>query len=339
MPVQPHHYAVVVGVEHYLSGGLQTLSNALRDANEVEKWLLDTTTGGGLLPENCQKILSRKGSDRPINYDIDKAFDAIIEQAEASPDANRRFYFYFSGHGMAASLLQAYLCLPRWSNRWRRTALDSEDYWLMLAETGVFQEIVCLFDCCRSYKPNVGGMPSGLGMARPDKNAASSQLFLGFAAEFLQAAFENPGIDGHGFFTQALLSGLRGGACQPAGGAPAQRLKNFLETETLHLARLAGRIQTPTVFNGFPAINEPVFGSALPLSAAATKLVYSVSITPGNNRSIVLVHPDDSETPWDGTNPWRIEVGEGLHILEDKHSGKQYRLPRAVKEGKFHVEF
>jgi uncharacterized caspase-like protein len=337
MPVQPDHYAVVVGVNHYPSGDLQPLSNALRDAAAFEKWLLDTSTGGGLLPENCRTILSQENSGTPINEDIDQAFEVVLQQVEARPAPHRRLYFYFSGHGMAASLLQTYLCLPKWSNRRRRMALDSEDYWLMLAETGLFQEMVCLFDCCRSYKPGIGGLPSTLGQARPDRNAFQSRLFIAFAAEFLQSAYEHPEFDGHGFFTQALLSGLRGGACQPAGGAPAQRLKSFLESETVHLAKLAKKIQTPTVFNGFPATDEPVFGSAPP--TAAGQLVYVVTIRPADHRSIVLVHPDDSETPWDGTNPWRIEVGEGLHILEDKSSGTYQRLPRAVTEGEFHVEF
>ncbi len=338
MPIEPRDYALVIGIDHYLSGDLAPLSSAVRDADEIEKWLLDPNDGGGLLPQNCPKILSQANSGAPVNAEIDDAFEGILDQAKQQAPA-RRFYFYFSGHGMAASLLQAYLCLPKWSNQRRRMALDSEDYWLMLAETGHFQEIVCLFDCCRTYKPNVGGVPSTLGMARPDKNAAQTRLFIGFAAEYLQSAFEDPTIDGHSFFTRALLSGLRGGACQPNGGAPAQRLKGFLESETTRLAQLAGKRQTPTVFNGFPVASEPVFGSALPLEAGGGKLVYRVDVANGANRAIVLVHPDAVETPWDGSKPWRIAVGAGLHILEDKTTGKTLRLSRDTTQGEIHVDF
>ena len=229
MPIQPNDYALVVGINHYTSSELAQLSSALNDANEVETWLLDQIGGGGLLPENCTKILSELNSERPVSYEIDNAFAKIIELVRKNPIPARRFYFYFSGHGMAASKIQAYLCLPKWSgNLWRRAAIDSQDYWLMLAGMGLFREIVCLFDCCRSYKPNVGGQGSALGTARPAAQAASNGLFIGFAAELLESAFEESSADGHGFFTRALLSGLRGGACQPSGGAPAQRRDEHL---------------------------------------------------------------------------------------------------------------
>lgn len=338
MPIQPNHFALVLGINHYLSSDLFPLSSALKDADEVEEWLLDQNTGGGLPRSNCIKILSRDNSGAPVTNEIDDAFETIFGQVKSQP-LPRRFYFYFSGHGMAASLLQAYLCLPKWSNQRRRLALDSEDYWLMLAETGFFEEIVCLFDCCRSYKPNVGGVPSTLGMARPDKNASQTRLFIAFAAEYLLSAYEDPDLDGHGFFTRALLSGLRGGACRPAGGAPAQRLKGFLESETVRLAQLAGKKQTPTVFNGFPVANEPVFGSALPLGGGDDKLVYLITVAGGSNRKVVLVHPDAAETPWDQSQPWRVEVGMGLHVLEDKTSGQIFRLPRDTTRGEIHVEF
>ena len=339
MAIEPNDYALVVGVNHYLSGDLKPLSSAVRDAMDVERWLLDQGTGGGLLRQNCRKIVSEQGTGQPVNDMIDDAFAAIFAQAKQGPIPARRFYFYFSGHGMAASLLQTYLCLPKWSNERRRAALDSEDYWLMVAETGYFQEIVCLFDCCRSYKPNVGGVPSTLGQARPNKSAAQTRLFVGFAAEFLHAAFEDPTVDGHSFFTRALLSGLRGGACEPTGGAPAQRLKGFLETETKRLAELSKKRQSPMVFNGFPTANEPVFGSAPPLGGNGAQLVYLVSVTGGPERSVVLVRPDNSETPWNGSQPWRIAVGGGLHLLQDKANGKTFRLPRDITQGEIHVDF
>lgn len=338
MTIQPNDYAVVVGIDHYLSGELVPLSSAVRDAEEVQKWLVDQTTGGGLPQDHCELILSKANSGKPVHSEIDDAFEKILNLAKQNANS-RRLYFYFSGHGMAASAQQAFLCLPRWSSQRRNAALDSEDYWQMLAETGRFQEIVCLFDCCRSYKPNVGGVRSELRMARPDNHASQTRLFLAFAAEFLKSAYLDSKEGGHSFFTQALLSGLRGGACLPTGGVPAERLKAFLESETKSIAELAGKPQRATVSNGFPSENEPVFGAALPLSVGDGKLHYAITLAGAPNRSVVLVRPDNTETRWDGSQPWRIEVEEGLHLLEDRTNGRMFRLPRDLTQGEIHVQF
>jgi hypothetical protein len=339
MPTEPDDYALVVGIDHYKPEELPPLSCARRDADEVERWLLEE--GGGGLPQgNRKKIVSQPNSDKPVNSEIDDAIEEIFELVRQRPTPARRFYFYFSGHGMATGAIQAFLCLPKWSNSRRKMAIDSQDYWLMLAGTGLFTEIVCLFDCCRSYKPNVGGLGSTLGTARPDAQAANARLFMAFAAEFLQSAFEENGTEGHGYFTRALLSALRGGACRAAGGVPADRLKGFLESETPRLAERDGKKQIPVVSNGFPAATGPVFGSALPSDGTcANKLVYLVAISTDAGRRVVLVRPDETEVPWDRSQPWRIEAGQGLHILEDKSNGTILKLPRDVTQGEIHVTF
>lgn len=340
MSIQADDYALVVGIQHYVSADLNTLSSALNDALKVKAWLLDQTRGGALPDGNVKPLLSKPDSGDPEPNDIDDAIEAVFDQVKQRLTPARRFYFYFSGHGMAATKLQAYLCLPKWSSQRRRMAIDSMDYWQMIANTGLFQEIVCLFDCCRSYKPNVGGIPSTLGSPRPQASAASTNLFIGFAAPFLESAFEPSVTDENGFFTRALLSGLEGGACQSTGGAPAQRLKGFLESETEKLARQAGKKQKPEIYNGFSAVSEPVFGSAMPPGGTGTnKLVYVVSISDAPGRSVVLLHPDAMETLWDGSQPWRIEVAGGLHVLEDRTNGKLLKLSRDVTQGEIHVTF
>lgn len=268
MPIEENDYALVVGINDYLSkADLKPLSHAVSDADELEKWLLNKDTGGGLPDGNCKKIISQPGSGKPVHAEIDDAIDAILNLARQRKTPARRFYFYFSGHGMAARLDQAYLCLPKWSDYRRNMAIDSYDYWQMLANTGLFREIVCLFDCCRSYKPNVGGIGSTLWSGKPEQSAPKARLFLGFAAELMERAFEENGTEGHGYFTRALLSALQGGACREEGGVPASKLKDFLEEETPRLAETDGKIQNPVVANSFQTKGEPVFGSARPLGS------------------------------------------------------------------------
>lgn len=340
MPVQENDYAVVIGIEHYVSSDLQTLTHAIHDAEEVKNWLLDQTTGGGLPSENCKPIFSSKGSDHPVNDDVDAAFESIFKLAKKRrPIHARRLYFYFSGHGMSSSMIQAYLCLPKWSTRWRTKTIDSLEYWQMLADTGYFSEIVCLFDCCRTFLPNIGG-PTGLRTMAPAEDAATAKSFTGFAAEYLKEAFEERDDGGHSFFTRALLTALKGGACQATGGATPERLSKFLKSETSRLAKLDGKTQNPRITNDFDPEDGCVFGSALPVgSASSVKQAYEVEISDPADSSVVLVDGNSQETPWDKSQPWRIEVGEGLHVLERKSTGKMLRLPRDVTKGVFHVDF
>jgi hypothetical protein len=157
MPIQPDHYALVIGIDDYPSGDLRSLEHAKHDAEAFRNWLIDPGTGGGVPEENCKLILSRGELLLPNFDEIDDHLDRIIKLAEKSHANARRLYFYFSGHGMAARQLQTFLCLPRWSNRWRNAALDSQAYSTYLVNSGLFREIVFLFDCCRSYKPSVLG--------------------------------------------------------------------------------------------------------------------------------------------------------------------------------------
>lgn len=349
MPVQPNDYALVVGVDHYKSKNeLLPLSSAVSDAVEMRKWLRDEDTGGGVPDDNCKEILSDPSFGKPTHELVDEKFGEIFALVDDRQTRARRLYFYFSGHGLAANEQQAFLVMPKWESKRRHLALDAFAFQIMLANSGRFEEIICLFDCCRSYKPNVRGLPSTWELALPHNQAGSTGWFTGFAAEFQKQAFEmQSGTVSHGFFTRALLSGLRGGACAMPGGATAQRLKEYLKSETTRLAELAGRKQNPRITCDFSGTAEPVFGSAPPLAVAATspavhvtgKLVYLVKVTGPANRQVVLVHPNDAEIAWDGSQPWRVEVGIGRHCLEDKSTGQMFRLPRDVTQGEIHVEF
>jgi len=351
MPLQPDHYALVIGIDDYPSGDLRSLEHAKHDAEAFRNWLIDPGTGGGVPEQNCKLILSRGELLLPNFDEIDDRLLEIMELAKQSQANARRLYFYFSGHGMAASKFQTFLCLPRWSNLRRNAALDSQAFSSYLVDSGLFRAIVFLFDCCRSYKPSVAGHITSLGDARANPAANQSRLFVAFAASHLDQAFEESEVDGHGFFTRALLSGLKGGACQDGGGAPAHKLKAFIESETRNLAEAAGKIQNAEVFYGFPAKPEPVFRAALPLGQklegnaplpaanVTASLAYSISVSFPSEHQIVLIDPGGLEMPWDQSRPWRVRVGQGLHLIENKTTGQVRRLPRDVPEGEINVQF
>src|SRR5262245_62117290 len=124
MPVCERDFALVVGVNDY--PGYRTLKGAIEDACDFERWLLDQAEGGGLVREHCKLVKSSPAPVRPIHYDIDDALTELKSAMGKKP--GRRFYLYFSGHGLARRSVGADLCLAGWSEDRRNDALDSEHY-------------------------------------------------------------------------------------------------------------------------------------------------------------------------------------------------------------------
>ncbi len=336
MPEQPDDYALVVGINDYPN--YRSLNGAIADAEDFERWLLDKNTGGGLPPENCKKVLSEANPIKPIQDHVDDALDEIWNQLGAN--RGRRFYLYFSGHGLGRSAFGTDLCLAKWSDRRRNLALDSQDYANLVAESGKFDEVIFFLDCCRVRKVNTRGLPPTLGWPRPDEGAGHTRIYLGYATEFLDQSYEAetqadpnaPQIRGH--FTRALLAGLRGGAARAGGGVTAEDLKKYLELETTRIAADAGHQQKPVVTNGLPAAHPVIFGAALPIANA--RIVF----TPARTGEVVLEGPngeeirrgDASTGPWDlGLTPtsyallapatgeeklFRFRPGEGVTVVE-----------------------
>lgn len=346
MAPSPDDYALVVGVEHYPN--YRSLTGAIADAEDFQKWLLDQDTGGGLDSSRCKTVLSQPDPVRPIQDEIDDRLEDIFKQLGDS--LGRRIYVYFSGHGLARANIGNDLCLAKWSLQRRNAALDSQDYLNLLAGCGKFQEVVFFLDCCRVREINARGIPSTLGLARPDEASAASRSFVAYATEFLNAAYEAeiatsspagavansalaPAVRGH--FTRALLAGLRGGAAVVTGGVPASKLKTHLEIETPRIALESGQTQTPEVVNGFPSVDEPVFGNARP----EANLV--VTFTSERRGRIVMEGPDlaivRSGDSSEGT--WQLTLTKGRYMLREEATGTEMSVPFRPAEGVQNVRF
>jgi hypothetical protein len=310
MPENPGDFALIVGVKHYPD--FRPVEGALEDAEDFEKWVLDTEKGGGVTSAHCRKVLSTPNPIRPIQDDVDDALDALITQLNGAKA--RRFYLYFAGHGLGRKQFGADLCLARWSDKRRNLALDSEEYATMIAESGKFTEVVVFLDCCRVRKVNTRGLPSTLGWARPDEGTGKTRIYLGFATEFQDRAFEAETADAdgkqiRGHFTRALMEGLRGGAASDGGGVTAEALKKYVELETPRIAQKAGHQQTPNVINGLPA--GVVFGSAGPVVEA--RIVFKA----GRTGEVVLEGPEGEEIRRGdaSTGPWNVKLRSAMYAL------------------------
>lgn len=345
MPAQKGDYALVVGINHYPD--FRPLQGAIEDAERFAAWLVDPTTGGGLPSAQCKLVGSQPDSSRPIQDDIDDKLQEILEQIKNPPEAPRRIYVYFSGHGLGASRLDAALCLARWSEVRRNAALDAADYLALVLGLGVFREVIFLMDCCRVRKVNAKALVCQLGLPRDSDLSGANRLFLGFATEHWNPAYEaaaavaqpaNAGAVGvRGHFSQALIDALQGAAADPGGGVPASRLKQYLELETPRIAKLAGHDQIPEIINGLPSAPEPVFGSALPTQPPNVH----VRFAPATTGDVIL---EDGalrvvrQAPA-AAGPWDLALPPGLYLLREVSSGRERQLRVPKTGGHVDVEF
>lgn len=338
-------YALVVGINDYPN--FRPLQGAMQDAERFADWLVDKTHGGGLPDTHCKLVRSRPDPIRPIQDDIDEKLLEIIQQVKAPPAPPRRIYVYFSGHGLGASRLNAALCLAKWSELRRNAALSAMDYLALALGLGAFQEVVFFMDCCRVRKVSAKGLASQIGLPRDSDLSGANRLFLGFATEHWNPAYEaavsSPGAPAagaspaRGHFSRALIDALEGAAAAPQGGVPASRLKEYLEAETPRIAQQAGHQQKPEIINGLPANPEPTFGTAPPSKPQKVH----VRFKPATTGVIVLEDGDlkivKQAAAADG--PWSLALPPGLYLLREEASGREASVKVPPTGAQVDVEF
>ncbi|RJG09035.1 caspase family protein [Pseudomonas cavernicola] len=318
MPEYAGHYALVVGIDHYPR--FRSLKGARKDAEDFHAWLTDPE-GGGVLAANVELVLSREDPVRPIHDDIDDALERILAAAR-NVAGDKRLYVYFSGHGLGRTNVGADLCLASWSKQRRAMALDSEGYRKLVMGCGYFREVVFLLDCCRVREVGSTALPPTIELPTPGDGAPTCRSFVGYATEFMNAAYEaeigqaDGESDVRGHFTQALMNALKGAAAEPTGGVRASKLKEYLEVNTPLIAKASNHIQNSEVVNGLDTTADPLFGHAKPPAQAPGFAVNLVFRSVAKGEAVVedgqlreLKRGDVS------TGPWRIPVSGRTMLL------------------------
>jgi hypothetical protein len=115
----------------------------------------------------------------------------------------------------------------------------------------------------------------------------------------------------------------------------ASKLKHYLDTEIPRIAEKDGHRQIPEVVNGFPAAEEPIFGTAIP------EINVEIRFTANRTGSIRLEGPDTSTVRMDdvSTGPWQLQLSNGIHVLKELTSGDEEIIRPRPDEGVLHVEF
>ncbi len=233
------HFGIVVGINRYPS--IRHLRLAKGDAEKFAAWLLDPHGGallskdddGRLLPEGhvativvddalVPDDLPREDA-RPVKKEVFKAlhdFRKVVEaHVEAHPEdwERTRFYFYVSGHGIAPDVHDAALLLADAGKEAYDENISCDRLRSFLGKRQPFHEVVIFADCCRERVDNVPlGMVSG---TLPDKDNGRIMWAFCCATYFGNLAYEPPPDtnpdEQRGYFTQALLEGLKGEAFDP----------------------------------------------------------------------------------------------------------------------------
>jgi hypothetical protein len=229
------HFAVVIGINRY--PGYRDLQHAKRDAEDVFTWL--RSTAGGNLPEgNVTCVIPTEDDEagfaapsdawpttQLVQHALEEFNRRVGEHVDERPEDwdRTRLYLYASGHGLApdggvAAVLMADVdASPHVESFGRNIEISFYETWYR--SVGLFKEVVFLADCCRGRDVDARG-------AHPPWNTSSRArgrvtTAMGLATTFDALAFEDAaelGDAGRGFFTRALIEGLRGGAADPSTG-------------------------------------------------------------------------------------------------------------------------
>jgi len=249
-------FAVVIGVEYYQQN--TPLGGPHSDTEKFMDWLLDPD-GGGLPRDaadpksspNVLKLLSTP-TYTPRKDDLDLWLDEKMNGIVKDNQGARRFYFYFSGHGIGVTQKNSALLFPLWTRTNRNYALSSEKYLDELLKKGIFKEIYFFMDCCRNRIAGVEGLAPTWSSPLPASGAVDYLLY--YATEFDTAAFEKPVIGQEeglnnglprGLFTEVLINGLRGAAAGRNGKLSIGNLLSYVKLKLPELASAHNETQIP----------------------------------------------------------------------------------------------
>ena len=235
--MKPNHYAVVVGIDRYPGIPDRPLQYARNDAIAFHEWLTSPDEGG--VPCCNAKLImateaeQKRGAKRPLRWEVIDFLTDFHERVDKLGElewSESRLYVYLAGHGVAPNDARGALLFAdsrpvyNWGDM-----LDLDACGKFYERCRLFKEIILLGDLCRDVDgaiPAVGDLTFGkcYGESR------STRRVTGYATSLSQQSGEpedglevSPAIatfppgspskrTARGFFTRAVLEGLRGGA-------------------------------------------------------------------------------------------------------------------------------
>lgn len=318
-----HDYAVIVGIKNY--DALKSLDAPIRDAINFKDWLQDSE-GGDVPEENIKFIKNTRHSSPypPTQLEIDKALIAIKNQGKET--GYRRLYFYFSGHGIGVSWSDIGLCLPIWSEDFLHSAISTTAYLNYFVTSNLFDEVLFFLDCCRTRRIGVQSIPPTVGWAREGGKLCRNSMKM-FATDYEDVAREgwtsnDTGNYITGYFTEALIEGLKGGAADvTSGNITAGSLQSFVARRTKELAAANGHVQNAKISLPEAEGDFLIKGGARPEISVHIRFKRAAEVTLYGAPAISVIKTDTIASG----DEWIISLPQGLYMIsEEGKKNKQF---------------
>jgi hypothetical protein len=289
MAKNPKDYAIIVGIDRYRSGGIDSLQGAVNDASLFYDWIVDPA-GGGLDPANATLFTSPAAG--PFAPDRNAIEDQLLltvyqEMLKGVRPVGRRLYLFMAGHGVApsdgddCSLVGADSFINSLRVLTGRMTADR------ILRQPMFQEVVLFMSCCR----DVNGSATYCNLPAPGDPLPNSTYLHGLAVKWAKKALEKqlphptdptkPPL-WQSVFSHALIKGLNS-AFDDGGRVTSQSLRGFVKQQVVDLLP-PGNNTLPQFFLD-EDLAPIVFNSRPP--AAAAPIVEQTVPTPPGPRSIL----------------------------------------------------
>lgn len=251
-----HHYAVVVGINRY--PGLSDLTGARADAEAFARWL-EQPDGGGVPASNIHRVMvtdEEEASYRdstvatPVREQIEDAIAAAAEAATVAVGVDPsvwdqgRFYLYVAGHGLAPSGGEGalYLANAR-EDAGRHLELAAYREWC--TRCAFFREVIVFADCCRTRESTVRELAPTLDECGTPLVFRQTTWVIGYGSGLGDPTYEN---DARGYFTAALLDGLKNAKTDESGAVTAVTLGPHVKAAVVNATKDLTHPQTAELF-------------------------------------------------------------------------------------------
>lgn len=327
-------FALIIGINHYPS--FTSLNGPINDANAFHNWLHDVA---GMPESQIFKVISvEQEPPVPVQDQIDRALEKIYEEVIKDNKTGRKFFFYFSGHGLGTDIEDTALCLAGWSRLMKNNALSSEKYLKMILSSNIFSEIYFFMDCCRNRLTGHRGKHPGIEY--PVLSAGNQPLkYVAYATEYMDSAYEDLIEEGselskyRGHFTRALIDGFRE-AVNSQGELTTGKLHDYLMLRTREIARSASREQKAIVETTM-ASDTVIFRYQTVDNTRNCKISFDVP----DSRKMVLEDSELNIVREDvaGTETWDLILPYGLYSIREESNTIGNSFPVRPGEGALNV--
>ena len=323
----PLHFGISVGIDRYPGFPGFDLGSAVADATAFRDWLI-AEDGGGLPSANVAlgsatpdqtwpPPFDARPHIREINRTLHTFNARIREHLGAHPGdwAATRIYVYAAGHGVGPPRGECGILMADSDPDLLGNYVDVSKYRDWYLSCGLVHEVAIFADCCREI---VRGVPPANEVpftACDTTSPRGTAAFTAYATRLGDKAWE--GRDAadrdraRGYFTRALLDGLRGGAADPSGAVTSPALGEYIETALAEMTR-----GSPFAQDAEPH-HRP--GSALVFGGDRARVLHRATVHfPAGFTEAVIARSGhgDEHGPWQPSDgDWELDLPDGFYEI------------------------